>query len=281
MELNTVFSERDSFVALSLKDFSLLPPDGFCPPSTLCLGTFDGVHIAHRELFLQTVSLSRIPGEESIPCAFCFAFPPSDYLSDQPPAHLSDLRQKLLFMKQAGIQRAYIADFPSIKALSPSSFIEDVLQKQLHCVQVVCGYNFRFGANGEGSPELLTRYFHQNAHILEPKKLDGSPVSSSSIREMIRRGDLREATRFLGHDFSFFSSWGTISGCYYFLVPKDFATPPDGSYSVRISCRGEDLCLIGTMASEGAQKILVFPPENTALLQNLLKDSEAEISFNY
>ena len=125
------------------------------PAAILCLGNFDGVHIAHREL-LENAEKLRLLGNLPAACGvFCFSELTSDHLSKTPPAHLCTLEQKLRLFAECGMEYAFVADFLAIKELSPEEFASEILQKECSCAGICCGFNFRFGKHGKGTPERL------------------------------------------------------------------------------------------------------------------------------
>ena len=109
----------------------------------LCLGNFDGVHYAHRSLLREAKKLQKEKMPDARVGVFCFEKLSTDFLSPNPPKHLTTLEQKLKYFADEGMDFAYVADFPSIQALSPEAFVNDVLITQCHCKAVVCGYNHR------------------------------------------------------------------------------------------------------------------------------------------
>ena len=169
----------------------------------LCLGNFDGVHYAHRSLFHTAKKLK----DEKIPNArvgvFCFEKLSTDFLSPNPPKHLTTLEQKLKYFSDEGMDFAYIADFPSLKDLSPDAFINDVLIAQCNCRAVVCGYNHRFGKGGAGTHQLLQDVFSKENAIAEPPIYkNGDTVSSTRIRKLLSQGKVKEANELLTVPFS-------------------------------------------------------------------------------
>ncbi|MBQ7391070.1 MAG: hypothetical protein IJV73_00135, partial [Clostridia bacterium] len=116
--------------------------------TVICLGNFDGVHLAHRKLLRIAVKHRNSDFADAACCVLCFRTPSSDYLSKTPAAHLCTLEQKLDRFAEEGIEYAILCDFPDIRALSPKEFAEEILRDGCHCVAAVCGFNYRFGKNG-------------------------------------------------------------------------------------------------------------------------------------
>lgn len=170
--------------------------------SVLCLGNFDGVHIAHRTLAQKTVRLRQEKYPNAVSGVFCFEEPSTDFLSHTPAKHLSTLPQKLRIFRELGLEYAFLAHFPSIQNASPQAFLQEVLQKACHCRAVVCGFNYRFGQYGAGTPELLLQQFGADAYVEPPLLQDGQAVSSTRIRCLLEQGEAEQAAALLGRPYS-------------------------------------------------------------------------------
>ena len=173
----------------------------------LCLGNFDGVHYAHRTLLREAKRLKS----EKFPFAkcgvFCFEKPSNDYFSPNPPKHLTTLEQKLQYFADEGMDFALIADFGSLKDLSPEEFVNDVLIGQCACKAAVCGYNYHFGKGGVGTYQLLQKLFPPECVIAAaPIYKDGDSVSSTRIRKLLMEGKIQEANALLTTPFSITAS---------------------------------------------------------------------------
>ena len=94
-----------------------------------------------------------------------------------------------------------IYDFAAIKDMTAEEFVKKILIDELNCEVAVAGYNFRFGKGALGDAEALARLMHAcggEAVIREEITDAGLPVSSTRIRDLLARGDMREAARLLG-----------------------------------------------------------------------------------
>ncbi len=191
----------------------------------LCLGSFDGVHIAHRALLSagkqlarriitdtstpplhHPTSSDRHNTEVSVPCGvFCFFRPPSDDLpltDKRPRGHLTTLRDKLALFAEAGMDFACLCDFPAVRDLPPAAF-PAALSTDCGCLGIVCGFNYRFGHRAAGTPADLEAYFGADRVTVMPEmQVDGQTVSSSRIRACLLDGDCETAARLLGRPYT-------------------------------------------------------------------------------
>ena len=171
------------------------------PNTVLALGNFDGVHIGHRELLRETVQKATELG--AFPGVWLFRSPPTDFLKDPPPPHLSTLADKLGIFRGLGIRYAFIEDFEAVGSFSPEAFAKDILQIGCHARHAVCGFNYSFGYRGSGTPACLMELFDGAVSEIPPVTKDGYPVSSTRIRALLIEGEVEKAGELLGRPYSF------------------------------------------------------------------------------
>ena len=96
-------------------------------------------------------------------------------------------------------------------ATSCSDFLRDVVAGALRAGKIVVGENFRFGRGRKGDLALLTRFGRENGiEVLGIPRVvsGGSPVSSSLVRALLKRGAVEEAAALLGRPYEI---TGTVS----------------------------------------------------------------------
>ena len=170
--------------------------------AVLCLGNFDGVHLAHRQLIKRALDLQRMRYPDAACGIFCFHTPSWDYLLTPPPSYLTSLEEKLELFARCGVEYVFLADFPSVRQLSPEIFVQRILVEKCHCIAAVCGYNYRFGAFGKGDPSLLNKLL--NAPVITQGEVrDGEDtVSSTRIRRLLSEGRAEDAARLLTRPYT-------------------------------------------------------------------------------
>ncbi len=172
--------------------------------SVACLGAFDGVHLGHTSLVKKAISLKNDAvsnGKKIRAVALCFSSLPANHFSSNKIKCIMTLSQKLDTFRSLGLDGAYVCDFESICNHSPERFINEILKNECHCVAVVCGFNYRFGAKASGDHETLSAHFDECIKV-EPVMLDGVVISSSIIRGLISSGEMTSAAKLLGKPFS-------------------------------------------------------------------------------
>ncbi len=164
--------------------------------TAIALGTFDGVHIAHR------VVLSVPSGYKKV--AVTFAAPPKMEFEKNLEL-LMPFSKKQDILKDLGFEKIEILDFFEVKDKEPLQFLEFLFEKFKPSV-ISCGFNYRFGKNGKGDTELLKSFCEQKGiecRICQAVKKDGKIVSSTAIRTLLKNGEIQKANELLGSEFSF------------------------------------------------------------------------------
>ena len=166
----------------------------------LALGSFDGLHIGHRAVVNAAVSLAKEINAE--PAAFCFDVPPAFYAPGSDLKILGDRNERPALFAERGISSLFVADFSELRGLDARDFITDILIGKCGAIGVVCGFNFAFGKNRAGTPQLLRDYFKERVITLDPIFYADLPVSSSRIRAALKDGDIASASAMLGRYYS-------------------------------------------------------------------------------
>jgi riboflavin kinase/FMN adenylyltransferase len=165
-----------------------------------CLGTFDGVHMGHRQVISTAVSRAKARG---LPCVLVtFDRHPAAILApDRCPPSIAPLSSNLKAFEELGVSVALI--LPFTKQLSEThadDFLQNVLIGEAKTDLLVVGHDFAFGKDREGNPAWLQSRIE--TEVIQPFEIDGSRVSSSLIRKAIAEGDMEPATRWLGRPFA-------------------------------------------------------------------------------
>lgn len=166
----------------------------------LAIGTFDGVHLAHQALVGRAVERARELGVPSY--ALTFEPHPKEFLLPRAPPRLTSAGEKARRLREAGADGVLSLPFDAdLAALPEEEFVREVLIGRFRARGVVVGFNFSFGYRGRGRPEDLARLCEQHGvsvEVLEAQDIDGIPVSSTSIRVLLRCGDVEAAAQRMG-----------------------------------------------------------------------------------
>jgi riboflavin kinase/FMN adenylyltransferase len=110
------------------------------------------------------------------------------------------LEEREQIFREAGADFVFELPFSEIKGLSPQEFVA-LLEAQFAPKSIVCGEDFRFGAGALGTAESLQALSLANVTVLPLIELEGSKVSSSTVKELIALGGLEKANAMLSHPF--------------------------------------------------------------------------------
>lgn len=169
----------------------------------IALGFFDGVHLGHGQLLRQTAEMAQSLGARAACCTFDAR--PQSFLTHTPPALLTTLAEREGLMKRLyGIEEVIVAPFEEMRTMEWRKFVEEYLVQKQEAVGVVCGHDYRFGYQGEGTPEKLEKLCKElgiGCKVVGKVTLDGVTISSTHIRKLIEMGSMEQAVKFLGHPY--------------------------------------------------------------------------------
>ena len=183
-------------------------PSYLSQASAVTIGNFDGVHLGHAAVLRNLVALAKERG--LVPTVVTFAPNPKAYFAQLRgvplPTQIMPLRDKVAALKRLGIEQVVILPFDAKLANMPAeAFVQTVLNERLNTQLLMVGDDFRFGAQRKGDFALLSNlqgqygYELQNLHsVLQ----DDVRVSSSSIRALLAKGELKKAVQLLGHSLT-------------------------------------------------------------------------------
>ncbi|HEV2768930.1 MAG TPA: bifunctional riboflavin kinase/FAD synthetase [Solirubrobacteraceae bacterium] len=160
-------------------------------PRRVAVGTFDGVHLGHREV---------IRGADAV-----LTFDPHPVSVVHPaaaPKLLTTVARKAELVAAMGVEELVVVPFDAaFAARSAQSFLDDVLVARLHAIDVSVGENFRFGHRAKGDADLLRGDGRFSTRVVELLEVDGEIVSSSHIRGLIAGGAVAYAAKLLGDPY--------------------------------------------------------------------------------
>ncbi|MCR5782947.1 MAG: tRNA pseudouridine(55) synthase TruB [Clostridia bacterium] len=163
------------------------------------LGTFDGLHLGHMSVIKKALGT----GYRSL--VLLFSEHPQKVLNGAAPGAIIDPADEDMIIRSLGAEPVRI-DFAEIHDMSPRDFVSKILKDRLNAGFVSCGFNYRFGKGGEGNAETLRTICGEygiDVGIADEVDHDGSPVSSTRIREAIAAGNVTAAGEMLGRAYSY------------------------------------------------------------------------------
>ncbi len=218
-------------------------------PLVVAIGTFDGVHIAHKQIIKKAVSTARMLKGVSLVMTF-YPHPMRVTNPDKSPALLTSIEHRIALISQLKPDVCLIVDFrKSFAGMSPESFIDNILIRHLRVSHVIIGRNFNFGKNKSGNVKLLKAAAEKNGfrvYAFESVRRSGRVISSSFIRSLVEKGKLHAAGKLLGRRFSVLGtvvkgdSRGRVLGFPTANIdPHQEALPPNGVYAVKAKIKNK------------------------------------------
>ena len=205
----------------------------------VAVGTFDGVHLGHREV---------IRGADTV-----LTFEPHPTTVIRPgaaPKLLTDPARKAQLIASLGVRELVVIPFDrAFAARSAQQFVDEVLVDTLGATHVSVGENFRFGHKAQGDADRLRGDDRFQTRVVQLLEIDGEVVSSSHIRGLVLGGAIEYAGQLLGDPF-------TLSGVVAHgdergrelgyptanLVPDPlYVTPAHGVYAARVRTETGDV----------------------------------------
>lgn len=168
-------------------------------PAVVTLGVFDGVHLGHRRIVEATRLAARVRDATSV--ALVFDPHPDEVIREgHVVERLLPPDETLRRLAAAGIERAVALRFDdAVRSMLPEDFLAGLAPAiELRAITMAAGSAFGRGRTGtlERVAEIgRARGF--DAIEVEPLEVAGSVVSSSRVRESLRRGDVETATTLL------------------------------------------------------------------------------------
>lgn len=157
----------------------------------MAIGTFDGVHLGHREV---------IRGCDTV---LTFEPHPLAVLApDALPKLLQSLPLKRDLIAGLGVGELVVIPFDrEFARRSAEEFVQGILIDRLGATHVSVGENFRFGKHAKGDPGLLRSHPEFETRVVPLVEVAGETVSSSHIRALVAAGEVALAAEFLGGPF--------------------------------------------------------------------------------
>ena len=230
------------------------------PNAAIALGYFDGVHLGHQKVILTAKGKAEAHGLSTAVLSF---FPhPKSVLFSEEVAYLEPLEQKAEKLEKLGVDIFYVVEFTKeLAKVEPDDFLDEYILG-LNADEIVCGFDYTYGAKAKGTVQTLAAYAARKQvglTVVEELKWNDQKISSTLIREQLKERRLGEMPSLLGDFYK--TKYCQKSG----LLPN-YSLPNVGKYKILIEDRHSYIECIATVK---CKKYIQIHPE-ISTLPNLL-----------
>src|SRR3954466_8986200 len=157
----------------------------------VAIGTFDGVHLGHREVIRDNDTVLTFDPH-----------PLAVVRPDALPKLLSPPRVKADLIAGLGVEELVTIPFDrDFASKTAEEFVQEVLVERLTAEHVSVGENFRFGKKATGDAAFLSGRSEFETRVVPLVEVAGETVSSSHIRGLVAAGEVAKGAEVLGGPF--------------------------------------------------------------------------------
>ncbi len=171
---------------------------------SLTIGTFDGVHIGHREIIDRLVKSAREKNHLAVVLTF-FPHPRMVLQKDTSIRLIDTLKEKERLLASLGVDVLVIHPFSKeFSRQTADEFTRDILVKAFKIEHLIIGYDHRFGRNREATVDDLINAgetYGFSVEKIEAQEIASVNVSSTKIRLALEEGKMKIATDYLNRPF--------------------------------------------------------------------------------
>ena len=175
---------------------SLISPSEVKNPTSIAIGSFDGLHAGHRNLIKSVVEEN-----EYTPTIASFWPHPREVLYNETRLRLDLPEEKLPILEELGIEQLVLIPFDKkLSKLTADKFIKDILINQLQAKNISVGANFRFGFKRSGDINTIKHVIKDmdiKLKIISILEDNEGRISSSRVRDLLQKSDLKNAFKIL------------------------------------------------------------------------------------
>lgn len=143
---------------------------------SIAIGSFDGIHIAHKRLIDQVEAVVII---------------------ERNGGYLTPGFKRSLFVSKVCV----FYHFDVIKGLTPEAFVQKLQEDFPQLERIVVGYDFHFGREKRGDTAVLCRLFPHEVEVVDEVMVEGISVHSRTIKAYLKEGKVEVANRLLGREY--------------------------------------------------------------------------------
>jgi riboflavin kinase/FMN adenylyltransferase len=173
--------------------------------SIILIGNFDGVHLGHQKL-LRQANIYKKKYKLKIGVVTFDPMPKMYFNKSIKNFKISNIHQKKEILERHGVDFIVTKEFnKKFSKIKSDFFIKEFLFKKLKAKYLFVSNNFKFGNNREGDVKKLIRdEANYNYKVIKPNPhiLNKKIISSTFIRTLLQRGNLKLANKLLNRNWT-------------------------------------------------------------------------------
>ena len=173
--------------------------------SIILIGNFDGVHVGHQRLF-KLANKYKKKFNLNMGVLTFEPMPKMFFNKDIKNFRISNINQKNIILKSLGVNFIITKNFDKkFSKIKSDFFIKEILSKKLKAKYIFVSNNFKFGNKREGDVnQLIKNEKIYDYKIVKPQPLILSQkvISSTYIRSLLEKGDLKKTNKLLNRNWS-------------------------------------------------------------------------------
>ncbi|MFI3322744.1 MAG: FAD synthetase family protein [Rikenellaceae bacterium] len=206
---------------------------------TATIGSYDGIHTAHREIIAQLVEKAKISGTESAIITF-EPHPRVEIEGENSSLRiLTTLEEKDAIISNLGVDYIIVLKFDSIfRALTANEFCNSILIDKLNVKTLFVGFDNKIGSDRVNS----CKFFSSN-RLIEIVTIDQiaqneKKIGSTTVRNLICSGDILAANMLL--EIPYFIRCKIDFNSKLIIENRFKLLPPKGEYRCQLTKEGEN-----------------------------------------
>ncbi len=211
-------------------------------------GSFDGVHIGHKEIIKKlNKERGNIHGESLL-----ITFHPHPrkvlYPEQKDFKLLTSQSEKIELLEKEGLDNLIIVNFTAaFSKITPRKYVVDYLLGKLDAKVIAVGNNHRFGPGRQGDYNYLKKLagkFNFRVEEISLRDIENEKISSNKIRKALYQGNIKQANAFLGYNYFIsglisrgakFPANDSIDAMEIKVEEKEKLIPPPGIYAIKLT----------------------------------------------
>ncbi|MGB1448631.1 MAG: bifunctional riboflavin kinase/FAD synthetase [Flavobacteriaceae bacterium] len=171
---------------------------------SLTIGTFDGVHVGHREIIRRLVQSAKEKNHLAVVLTF-FPHPRMVLQKDTSIRLIDTLEEKQQLLAELGVDVLIVHPFSKeFSRQTADEFTRDILVNAFRIEHLIIGYDHRFGRNREATVDDLINAgetYGFTVEKIEAQEIASVNVSSTKIRTALEEGQMSTANEYLTRPF--------------------------------------------------------------------------------